>query len=198
MLPVPDSTSGLWSLAAVVIGPLIATIVAVFSKSDFQRKQDEYDYKLKRLETIKKIIDLRQSLNNLGNTEKEFENYNNQFARILDDMSQSETVVQSDAISYLKAFEKHRLPWRLFFLPKQVSTIGKIYKLMYYWLIYICIIVIANAMFDFIAQGGWKWIGLPEIGLDTATLFAIFIQIAMLFVFRALAIGTARRKGIVK
>src|ERR1700733_6553444 len=129
MFPVPDSTSGLWSLAAVVIGPLIATIVAVFSKSDFQRKQDEYDYKLKRLETIKKIIDLRQSLNNLGNTEKEFENYNNQFARILDDMSQSETVAQSDAISYLKAFEKHRLPWRLFFLPKQVSTIGKIYKI---------------------------------------------------------------------
>jgi hypothetical protein len=118
MLPTPDSTSGLWSLAAVIVGPLIATIVAVFSKSDFQRKQDEYDYKLKRLETIKRIIDLRSSLDNLEIFGKGLEGFNNEFARIIEDMSKAETVTPSEAISYLRAFEKHSLPWWLFFSSK--------------------------------------------------------------------------------
>jgi hypothetical protein len=69
---------------------------------------------------------------------------------------------------------------------------------MYYWLIYMCLIVIIKSIFDFMAQGGWKRIGLPEMGWDTATLFAIVIQMGMLFVFRALAISTAKRKSIVK
>jgi hypothetical protein len=36
------------------------------------------------------------------------------------------------------------------------------------------------------------------MGFDSATLFAILIQIAMLFLFRVLAIGAARRKSIVE
>jgi hypothetical protein len=187
-----DLPTGIWGFAGVILSPLIVAVVALFSRSDFQRKQDEYDYKLKRLETIQKIIDVRRSLDGVKNNTEEFRELDVELVRIVDTISETEAITQDQPAVYLREFEKRQFPWRLFFVPKQISVRGKIFQFTFYWLLLFSLFIIAKVVSDFLAKKEYLKIGLPHFDFDMPTFLAIVVQIATLIVFRALAIRTAK------
>ena len=69
----PDATGGSLSItllqtiltfSAALLAPIIGTIAGLLSRSTLQRRQQETEYKLKRLDLIDRTIDVGKSVSN--------------------------------------------------------------------------------------------------------------------------------------
>jgi hypothetical protein len=113
------------TFSGVVLAPVIGTIVGLVSRSDLQRRQQETDYNIKRLDLIEKSISVGKTLSNALGVEIDVSQAQSEYTRVL--TSLSAPVSRSD----LLPFKRHPFPLSLIMLPRPASIGGWIASLFF-------------------------------------------------------------------
>ena|SRR5271170_8053056 len=99
------------TVAGVVLAPAIGVVAGLLSRPGIQRRQQEAEYKLKRLELIEKSITVGKSLSNSLNASVDISLVTAEYTKVVNSLSEP---VPPSAADRMLSFEQHRLPLRLF------------------------------------------------------------------------------------
>jgi hypothetical protein len=116
------------TVSGVLLAPVIGALASLLSRSDLQRKQQEVEYKIKRLEMIEKAISIGKSISNNLATSVDVSLAESEYLRVLKSLPEPEPPSEQD----LLPFERHSLPIRLLMIPKPLSISGWIAGFLFY------------------------------------------------------------------
>jgi hypothetical protein len=116
------------TFSGALLAPVIGTIVALLSRSDLQRRQQEIEYNIKRLDLIDKTITVGKSMSNILGIDIDVSLAQTSYTRVLNSLSEPTPPSEQD----LLPFERYRLPMRLLMLPRPTSISGWIASFLFY------------------------------------------------------------------
>jgi len=116
------------TFSGVLLAPVMGTIAGLLSRSGLQRKQQEAEYKIKRLDLIEKAISVGRSVSNTLLVDIDVSFAQAEYLRVLNSLSEPEPPSEQD----LLPFERYKLPIRLLILPKPTSISGWISSFFFY------------------------------------------------------------------
>jgi hypothetical protein len=116
------------SFSGVVLAPVIGTIAALLSRSAMQRRQQEIEYKIKRLDLIEKAVSVGHAISNNLQVTVDVSVAHGEYLKILNSLYEPEPPTEHE----LLPFERHSFPLRLLMLPKPTSVSGWIAIVVFY------------------------------------------------------------------
>jgi hypothetical protein len=116
------------TFSGALLAPIIGVVVGLLSRTSIQRRQNEVEYNIKRLELIDKIIVVGKSLSNHLDIYVDISGAQSEYFRIMASLTESEP----PSVNAMLSFEQHDLPIRLFMLPIPKSMVGWIATFTYY------------------------------------------------------------------
>jgi hypothetical protein len=160
-------------ILAAVVAPLAGTVGAFLSRTSIQQKQQEIDFKKKRLELIEATVKVGQLMSDSLKCRLDLSSIETEFLRIVVSLPEPEPMDQR------RTFELSPLHIRIFRLPRPGTLAGWIASSIFY--VFLCYLLI------FI---GWYGIeGLPDD--DQGLILVLIVAVACLFI-----IGCARYLAI--
>ena len=134
----PD-TATLLTFSGALLAPIIGTIASLLSRSTLQRKHQETEYTIKRLDLIDRAIGVGKSVSNTLGTNVDVSLAQAEYMRILRSIPEIAPSQEQD----LLPFERHSFLVRLLMLPRPSSISGWIASTLFYiYLIYTPIFVL--------------------------------------------------------
>jgi hypothetical protein len=116
------------TFSGALLAPVIGTIAGLLSRSSLQRKQQEAEYKIKRLDLIDRAIGVGKTLSNSLGINIDISLAQGEYIRILRSIPESKPPPEQD----LLPFERHSFPVRLLILPRPTSISGWIASTLFY------------------------------------------------------------------
>jgi hypothetical protein len=88
------------AFSGALLAPIIGTIAALLSRSELQRKQQEAEYNIKRLDLIDKTITVGKSISNTLRVEIDVSLAQSEYARVLNSLSEPPPPSEQDLLPF--------------------------------------------------------------------------------------------------